>query len=363
MKPRFVIPALAAFCALFPRGAVAIPYFAHEYGLACQKCHSVVPHLTAFGRQFLAHGYALQDARPQRVFPLAVKINAAYTSEPDATGLPKATLDEVELFVAGRVGSRGSYFVEQYELDGGRPGATRDAWLHYRLTPDSSRLPVSVQVGQFTLPLPVDPESFRETLAHYTIFDRSIGANPFTFFEPKIGAQLRFGDLWRGTSVALLALGGHDRQSGISARGLDTMLGAQHVLGPLTLAAYRYDGSRPTGPAIDRFWRQGYGATYVAGLLESETVFQTGSDTNFDGLGTGTFSSGGFTQLRYQFARKFFGLVRYEGTNDSTGGFTRDLVPLLGYRVSRNSRLTIEDVYRHAPQTNHTLDVQYTVAY
>jgi len=35
----------------------------------------------------------------------------------------------------------------------------------------------------------------------------------------------------------------------------------------------------------------------------------------------------------------------------------------LGYRVSRNSRLTVEDVIQHIPQTKNTLNMQYTVGY
>ena len=346
-----------------PREARAIPYFAHEFAMTCQKCHSVVPTLNAFGTAFLDHGYQLPGARPQATFPVSARVNLAYSSEPDPTGLPKAIVDEVELFLAGTVGSRGNYFVEQYLVDGGTPGATRDAWFQYRFTTERSHVPVYLQAGSFTLPLPVDPETFRDTAQHYTIYDQTVGKNPFDFFDPKIGLAGRVGDVERGFAARILALQGHDKQSGLPALGIDTMADLQDALGPVTLSAYRYDGSRPVGTVPDRFWRQGYGVSVAHGAFASDVVLQTGHDSNADGFGTGALSSGGFVQLRYAFDRRLFGLVRYEGTNDLTAGFTRDLVPLLGYRVSRNARFTIEDVYQHVPQTKHTMNMQYTVAY
>ncbi len=352
-----------ALTSLAASRAEAIPAFAHAYGMTCQKCHSVIPRLSDFGEAFRVSGFALPGTRPQHALPLSVKINTAYSSEPDPSGLPKATLDEVELFVAGRIGARANYFIEQYAVDGGRPGATRDAWIGYRATPDDARVPVRVQVGSFTLPLPVDPESFRESLAHYAIFDQRVGRNPFAFFDAKLGGGVRIGNEDRGTSVGLFALGGHDPQSGIAAHGVDTMTVLSHALGPLTLSAYRYAGARPVDGGLDRFWRAGYGATVRTRELEFDAVIQTGNDDRpGDGAGPAR-SSGGLAQVRYTFDRRTFASLRYEGTNDQATGFMRQLVPLVGYRVTRNSRFTIEDVITHVPVAKHALGMQYTVAY
>ena len=67
----------------------------------------------------------------------------------------------------------------------------------------------------------------------------------------------------------------------------------------------------------------------------------------------GCASSGGFTQLRYQFNRRFFTLGRYEGTHDPTNGFTRDGVALFGYGPREHSRMTIEDVIAHVRNDAH----------
>jgi hypothetical protein len=363
MKNVFLFSAVLIGVVLLERTpAQAIPYFAHEYDISCQKCHTAIPRLTAFGKAFLDHGYAMPGGTPQRAFPISTRVNLAYSSEPDPGGLPKAIVDEVEVILAGKPSARTNYFIEQYFVDGGRPGAIRDAWLAYRLTTDGAKIPVYLQGGSFTLPLPIDPETFRETNQHYTIFDQVVGTNPFNFFEPKIGLQGRVGSNERGISVHLAAMQGHDEQSGIASMGTDFMSDVQTVLGPITLSLYRYDGSRPDNGFVDRFRRQGYALTYSSTRWTVENVLQIGHDASFDGAGMPAMSSGGFSQVRYEFSRRIFGVLRYEGTNDP-GNFTRDLVPMLGFRPSQNARFTIEDVIGHTPQTKNTLNTQYTVAY
>ena len=372
---RFAVPftlvlLLFAAVAVRPAPAPAIPIFAHQYDVTCAKCHSVVPHLNEFGAAFMANGYRIPGVQPGPAFLLATKVNLVDSSAkqgtgPDGAGLPKAIVDEIELFTAGGIGTRASYFVEQYLVDGGMPGLTRDAWVVDRVNPWGARIPVYVKGGSFTLPLPVDPETFRETYQHYTIFDQAVGANPFNFFDPKIGAQFSVGDPLRGLNGQFFAGPGHDRQSGLPTMGTDTMGFVQESAGRLGVSAYRYAGSRPTPAGPDSFWRVGYGLIYNQwGRLSSESVLQTGWDSTCGVVvGLGCASSGGFTQLRYQFNHRLFVAGRYEGTDDPTNGFARDGVLLMGYGPSERSRLTVEDVIQHTPQTTHTLNVQFTIAY
>jgi hypothetical protein len=331
----------------------------------------VVPHLNEFGAAFLANGNRIPGVQPGPAFSLSSKANLVDSSQnqgsgPNGEGLPKAIIDEVELFTAGAIGRRASYLVEQYAVDGGMPGLTRDAWVIDRLNPWQARIPLYAQVGSFTLPLPVDPETFRDTYQHYTLYDQTVGANSFNLFDPKIGARISVGDPLRGLSAQAFAGPGHDRQSGLASTGTDTMLSAQETLGPLTFSVYHYQGVRPTPLGLsDSFERMGYGLVYNQwGRFSSETVLQTGWDSNCNLAGfLGCASSGGFTQLRYQFNGRFYVLGRYEGTNDPSNGFRRDGVLLLGYGATRNSRLTIEDVIQHGPQTTHTMNAQFTIGY
>jgi hypothetical protein len=358
---------LAALGSPLPAGA--IPIFAHQYGVSCGKCHTVIPHLTAFGTAFLANGDRIAGLQPGPAVPLAVKTNlvdsSAYQGQgPDGRGLPKAIVDEIELFTAGAIGSRASFLVEQYAVDGGMPGLLRDAWVVDRVNPWGTRTPVQIQAGQFTLPLPVDPETFRETYQDYAPFVQTVGANPFDFKEPKLGGRVQVGDPLHGLNLQLFAGPGHDQQNGLQTIGTDVMENLTDSIGPVALSVYHYQGLRqsPTG-GVDNFMRTGYGVTYNDfGRWTSETLLQSGWDSDCGIVaGAGCASSGGFTQLRYAFDRRLFAEARYEGTYDPVNGLARDGVVLLGYGIAENARATIEDVLAHSPQTSNTMNVQLTV--
>jgi hypothetical protein len=363
--------ALAAAGVVFAaaaRPAEAIPLFADEYGVTCQKCHTIVPQLNKFGYGFMANGYRIPGVAPGPAFPIAARVNLVDSSEyqgegPDGAGLPKAIVDEVELFTAGLLGGRANYFVEQYVVDGGEPGSLRDAWLNERLTPWESRLPITLTAGQFTLPLPIDPESLRASYQHYTIYDQTVGNNPFNLFDDKDGGLLSFGSPLYGTHVQIFAGPGHDQGSTLPTIGTDLMGYAQQVVGPFTLSAYHYQGQRPDGPSLlDRFQRTGYALVFNSGRWTSQSLIQTGWDSSCL-PNTGCPSSGGFTQLQYWVSPRLYLLGRYEGTSDTLGGFSRDGLLMLGFRPWHNASFSIEDVISHTPQTNNTMNAQLTIGY
>lgn len=344
---------LTVVAALAARPADAIPVFAHRYGLSCQACHTVVPHLNAFGEEFLANGYRIQGLKPKPAFPIALRVELAYasagTTDPNTTApLPKTIVDEVELLMGGSLGPRGSYWAEAYVVDGGFPGRPRDVWYAYRATPDGAKLPVTLRAGQFTLPLPLDPETFRETTEHYAIWDQTAGDNPFNFFDPKIGGQIAVGNPGRSLAGTISFLQGHDTASGLPAQGVDTMLTLQRNLGSWNLNAYRYDGSRRLhGPGFnnqpvtfgDRFWRNGFGLGWERGATRVDAVYQTGNDSAADASGGSLLTSGGFLQLRRAFGTRAFAIVRWDATQNTA--FGRSIIAGGGYRLSRNTRLTL----------------------
>lgn len=369
---RVLLPLLLVLVgSAWPRPAGTIPLFSHQYGVPCTKCHSVIPHLNEFGAAFLASGERFPGVTSGPAVPFSAKVNLVDSSEnqgdgPDGRGLPKAIVDEIEAFTSATIGSRANFFVEQYVVDGGEPGLLRDAWVSDRVNPWNARIPVYLQGGQFTLPLPVDPETFRDTYQNYTPYVQTVGANPFNFFDPAMGLRLGVGDALRGLSVQLFAGPGYTRQSGLAATGVDTELYAQDAMGPFTLSLFRYDGLRPiAGGPSDRFDRVGYGFTYGQwSRFSSETVFINGWDS-YCGMPrlVGCASSGGFEQLRYALTRRLFAEARYEGTNDPANGVLRDGVFLLGYGPIENARITIEDVVAHQPRTTNTMNAQFTIAY
>lgn len=353
-------PALCAVAftliALCGGRAEAIPVFAHRYGLSCQACHTVVPHLTPFGATFLANGYRLPGVKPKPAFPVAVRVEVDYASagaaDPDEIKgpLPKTIVNEVEFLMGGSVGSRGSYWLEPYAIDGGFPGLVRDAWYAQRLTPDGAGVPLVVRIGQFTLPLPLDPETFRETTQPYAIWSQNAGGNSFTFFAPKMGAQFEIGNPARQLSGTLSFLKGADVQSGLQTDGTDTFVTLERDLGDFRLNAYRYDGSRSLeGPAFngyqyftdigDRFWRNGFGLGFVHKRTEINAVYQIGNDSSADVYNDALVTSGGFLQVRQTLGSRAFAIARWDATNGPT--LTRTITGGAGYRLSANSRLTL----------------------
>ncbi len=365
------LAALAVLLASGPAPASAIPLFARQYGVTCAKCHSVIPHLNQFGAAFLAYGERLPGVSSGPTVPVSLKTNLVDSTQqqgdgPGGRGLPRAIVDEVEAFTSATIGSRANYFVEQYVVDGGEPGLLRDAWIGERVNPWNARIPVYMQGGQFTLPLPVDPETFRDSYEDYAPYVQTAGENPFTFFDPKLGARFAVGDPLRGLDLQVFAGPGYDRQSGLAPTGTDTQLYVQNAMGPFTLSAFRYDGLRPTtiGP-FDRFNRYGFGFTYGQWTrFSSETVLVDGTDSNcVTPQIVSCVSSGGFEQLRYMFGRRLFAEMRYEGTNGGNTGFTRDGVLLVGYGPTENTRFTIEDAISNQALQRNTMNAQFTVAY
>ncbi|HEY6358957.1 MAG TPA: hypothetical protein VIX35_11965, partial [Vicinamibacterales bacterium] len=288
------VVALVAVLFALPAESRALPVFAHRYGLSCQTCHSTMPHLNAFGTEFLHAGYRLPANFTQgAAFPVALKVNLQYSSEPDPNGLPKAIVDEVELLAGGGVTKHISYRLEQYLVDGGEPGLTRDALMYFTSRPAFGDPAPSLRLtgGQFTLPLPVDPETQRETINHYQIFDQRVGDNPFDFFNDGIGVDAAYGRQANGSEIELLALKGHDPQSGLPTSGLDTGLYAQTSGRVATLSLYAHAGTRRFAAVTDVFHRQGLGAAFVLGKAELNLVGQLGEDSHANGAAVPAASS------------------------------------------------------------------------
>lgn len=358
----------AAMCA----PASAIPVFAHRYGLSCQACHTTVPHLTGFGELFLANGYQIRGLKAKGAFPAAIRVQLSYASagaaDPDTVKgpLPKTIVDEVQALIGGSVGARGSYWAEPYFISGGFPGSARDVWYAERLSNDGARYPVSVRAGQFTLALPLDPETFRETMLPYGTWGQTAGLNPFNFFGPKMGTQVTIGDPSRSITGTLAFVKGADQGSGLAAHGTDTMFTFERDYGDVALTAYRYDGTRLlTGWGYnntqyfsnvgDRFWRNGIGAGWHYGGTELDANYQLGNDSSADIYGDSLVTSGGFVQVRQVLTDKSFAIARWDALSGPT--LSRTITAGVGYRVARNMRLTVFETGERAPVTNTLLHV------
>lgn len=332
--------------------ARALPIFAHRYGLSCQACHTTVPTLNAFGRYFLRHGFRLTGGRG--TLPLTVKTQLTYDSqgsgdsdEPGgAAPLPKFIVDEVELLSAGSIGRNTSYYLEQYVVDGGLPGRSRDMWVNfdrYDRADDPIGPAFHAKLGQFTLPLPVDPETQRPTLSPYLLYDQVVASNPFDLFDPEIGADLSFTDERHGFETHFDALEAYTRESGIPVSGIDFMTTLSKTIGnDVTAYAYRYQGRQHLTPIADQFYRQAYGLGYEHGKFAAVGIVQTGYDTSAFGFGTGSFSSGGFVQAAWAFDGALALYARYDSIYDPFSLRTNQGTLSFVMRPASRYRFTLE---------------------
>ncbi|HKU81466.1 MAG TPA: hypothetical protein VJP76_04775 [Candidatus Tumulicola sp.] len=332
--------------------AEALPIFAHRYGLSCQACHTTVPTLNGFGRYFLRHGFRLPDGRG--TFPVTVKTQMTYSSagsgDSDEPGgsppLPKFIVDEVELLSAGSIGRNTSYYLEQYAVDGGEPGQPRDMWVNfdrYVGGADPIGPALHAKLGEFTLPLPVDPETQRPTLSPYLLYDQVVANNAFDLFDPGIGADLYYTDDRHGFEAHFDTLEAYTRESGIPVSGVNFMATLSKTIGnDVTLYAYRYQGRSHLSPIADSFYRQAYGAGYARGKFDAVGIIQTGYDTSACGFGAGAPSSGGFLQTSWEFDSALALYARYDSVYDPFDLRTNQGTLSLVVRPAGRYRLTIE---------------------
>ncbi len=111
--------------ALAPRPADALPSFAAQTGQPCTACHvgGFGPQLTQFGREFKIAGYTQQggDGLASRI-PLSAMVLGSYTatkqdlpagSQPQHYNVNNnAALDQISLFLAGRISDNAGGFVQ-----------------------------------------------------------------------------------------------------------------------------------------------------------------------------------------------------------------------------------------------------------
>jgi hypothetical protein len=343
----FLISVSWAACLSGP--AAALPVFAHRYGLSCQQCHTTVPTLNAFGKYFQRHGFRLPGGRG--TFPVTVKTQFVYESGPPTEPpLPKLIVDEVELLSAGSIGRNTSYYLEQYAVDGGLPGQPRDMWVNvdqYAAASDPVGPAFHAKLGEFTLPLPVDPETQRPTLSHYLLYDQAVGKNAFDLFEPGIGADFSFTDDRHGFEAHLDPLEAYVRESGVPVSGVNLMGTLSQAIGSnATAYVYRYQGRQNLEPQnADLFYRQAYGLGYERGKFGAVGIVQSGYDTNANGLGLGARSSGGFLQASWAFSGALATYARYDEIDDPIDGRTiQDTLDLV-IRPANRARLTLEGTY------------------
>ncbi len=113
--------------------AQAVPSYARQTGFACSMCHTSIPELTAFGRNFKLNGY-VQKADGAPALPVTALVIGGFTHTAKAQDAPPlaystktndiTSIDQVSLLYAGRItGNMGAFVQVTYD-----PNAHSWAW-------------------------------------------------------------------------------------------------------------------------------------------------------------------------------------------------------------------------------------------
>jgi hypothetical protein len=181
--------ALMTFLALLglAQAAAAIPAFARKYGYSCDVCHAPVPHLKAFGEQFMDNGYRIPDKEPpratidtgdpllllQRDVPLAMRFDGFLAYRPNAAVRGDfQTPSAFKILSAGNLSDSISYYTYFLMTEDSKIVGLEDTYLSFR---EVFGLPVSVVFGQYRVTDPVKPSETRLTVEGYAIFGFRVG--------------------------------------------------------------------------------------------------------------------------------------------------------------------------------------------
>ncbi len=169
------------------QAAAAIPAFARKYGFSCDVCHAPVPHLKAFGEEFLNNGYRIPDKEPpratidtgdpllllQRDVPLSYRFDGALSYQPNS-GLKSdfRTPGAVKILSAGNISDSISYYTYFLMTEDAKIVGLEDTYLSFR---GVFGLPLDVVFGQFRITDPITPAETRLTFEEYALFGFRVG--------------------------------------------------------------------------------------------------------------------------------------------------------------------------------------------
>src|SRR5580700_106614 len=93
----------------------ATPFFARNYGLSCQTCHSGFPRLNVFGLEFKANNFRLPGAEKssplawKKTFPFTAQVQPSY--ERISPGAVKIQFTDTQLLAGGLLTPTTAFFL------------------------------------------------------------------------------------------------------------------------------------------------------------------------------------------------------------------------------------------------------------
>jgi hypothetical protein len=338
---------------LFAKPTWAVPIFAERYGLSCSACHTAVPDLNAFGNAFRRNGFVLPNAPRHKYFPIALRFQETYMKDLPQSGTRRfnALAILIGSFNFGPAQSY-SFFSRYFFGSQGAPGSLYYSYIQH----------VNIQsgfferAGLFNLPLIANATQRLDAITSQPAYTYEVGHSTANFADPRWG--LMFGQ--RTDRVeAEVALSGDEYHG--AAYGAPTPpgdlaeafaqpeifasatfgIGSQLRVGALMLDGRRNFTSRSSGDQFaDTYYRNGIQGQWNAGRFDLTAQQIWGHDSNSDGFGTQTASSGGFAAFKYHPTLHSYIGVRYDAAANPFA--TRDWDIYGAVAVTHQSRFVLE---------------------
>lgn len=329
--------------------ADAIPIFAQRYRLQCETCHSVMPELNAFGREFRAHGYRLPLPKHGTTIA-AIRYQLEYEVTP-ASGNKRFEQGGV---ILGNADLGGISAFVHYNL--GADGGPGGLYLGYLATYNAHTRSL-YRAGLFELPLAQSPGQRLDDLQAYGYYATHVGLNDLALSSPRWGLQAErtvgsvVGDLTISTGEFKgSAYGGKPVSTGETTWANAPEVGlflrapvAQGVdVGGEFMAGQRWIVPNGRAGFADAYHRQGLLLHAQDRKLEFQAEQWWGSDLNADGFGTLLGSSGGYARLKYYPSAHFYVGARYDAA--ASPFVARDVTYYGAWMFTPHTRLVVQQV-------------------
>jgi hypothetical protein len=192
MIGRHKMPAAVLFAAvggtmLWASIAGAMPGFARKYQMSCTTCHAPFPRLKAYGDEFAARGFRMEESQePKRAYtntgdelltlqktpPIGFRMEGFASWKEDAPAEDDFEWPWAWKILSGGPLSKTASYYFYFIVEGGEVAGLEDAYVQFN---DVFGLPVDVLAGQFQVCDPLFKRETRLMRSDYLIYKAQVG--------------------------------------------------------------------------------------------------------------------------------------------------------------------------------------------
>ncbi len=221
MKKTLLVVLLAVFAfVMFAESASAIPAFARKYRMSCSTCHYPFPRLKAYGDDFAANGFVLEDQESPRYYvdtgdedlslvrelPIAMRIDTWMFYEEASEAVDFKMPWTFKLLSGGSLSDHVSYYFYFYFDERGEVAGLDDAFVIFNNILTDQDL--DVYVGQFSISDPMMKAELRLTFENYMAYRMMPGSsNMRTSYDR--GLMVTYGAPWGSTGLTGMIVNGN----------------------------------------------------------------------------------------------------------------------------------------------------------